>query len=111
MARAIGGGGMSDPEPFVVTRWRCPFCRRSRAHKNATAQHIGRCWLNPAVRSCKTCANLEPGGDACGCEPGCNWGSPAGGVPDSCAADVDISGGVVRTACPLWALRAEESAA
>ena len=58
------------PEPVTVTRWRCPFCRRSRAHKKATTEHIARCWLNPAVRSCKTCVNFEPGGDACGCEPG-----------------------------------------
>jgi hypothetical protein len=21
------------PEPVIVTRWRCPFCHRSRAHK------------------------------------------------------------------------------
>jgi len=97
------------PEPVTVTRWRCPFCHRSRAHKKATAEHIARCWLNPAVRSCKTCANLEPGGDACGCEPGCNWGSPSGSIPDSCAAGVNISDGQIKTACPLWVLREKPS--
>ena len=96
------------PEPFTVTRWRCPFCRRSRSAKRATAEHIARCWLNPDVRSCKTCAHFEPAHDACGCEPGCNWGSPAGGVPDSCAAGVALDGDV-KTGCPLWALRAEAS--
>ena len=70
----------------------------------ARAEHIARCWLNPAVRSCKTCANLEPGGDACGCEPGCNWGSPSGGIPDSCAAGIDLDG-TIKTGCPLWRLR------
>lgn len=95
------------PETFTATRHRCPFCRRSWSHKQAAAGHIGRCWRNPDVRSCKTCANLEPGGDACGCEPGCNWGSPSGSIPDSCAAGVDISDGKVRTGCPLWALRAD----
>ena len=92
------------PEAVIATRWRCPFCRRSRAHKKATAEHIARCWLNPAVRSCKTCVNFEPAGDACGCEPGCNWGSPAGGIPDSCAAGLDLDG-TIKTGCPLWALR------
>jgi hypothetical protein len=95
------------PESITVTRWRCPFCHRSRSSKRATAEHIERCWLNPAVRSCKTCANREPGGDACGCEPGCNWGSPPGGIPDSCTAGVDRSDGEIKTGCPLWALREE----
>jgi len=93
------------PEAVVVTRWRCPFCRRSRSHKKAAAEHIARCWLNPAARSCKTCANLSPGYDACGCEPGCNWGSPAGGVPDSYHAGADISDGEIKTGCLLWQLR------
>lgn len=96
------------PESVRVTRWRCPFCHRSRSSKRATAEHIARCWLNPAVRSCKTCANFEPGGDACGCEPGCNWGSPSGGIPDSCAAGLKLDG-AVKTGCPLWALQGEPS--
>jgi hypothetical protein len=95
------------PEQITVTRWRCPFCRRSRSAKRAAAEHMARCWLNPAVRSCKTCANFEPAADACGCEPGCNWGSPAGGIPDRCGAGADISDGEVRTGCRLWQLREE----
>jgi hypothetical protein len=97
------------PEAITVTRWRCPFCHRSRSSKRATAEHIARCWLNPAVRSCKTCSNLNPGYDACGCEPGCNWGSPSGAAQDSCAAGIELDG-AVKTACPLWALKGGESA-
>ena len=91
------------PEPVTVKRWACPFCHRSRSAKAATVAHIARCWRNPAVRSCKTCAHYEydPGGDPC--EPGrpcsCNAGS------EECAAGVDLtSGPVPRTDCPLWSL-------
>jgi hypothetical protein len=91
------------PEPVVVTRWRCPFCHRSRAHKQATTEHIARCWLNPAARSCKTCANYDfaPGGDFCPC--GCGDGYAV------CEAGIDVSDYSIKAACPLWALRVEES--
>jgi hypothetical protein len=95
-----------QPELIVVQRWRCPFCHRSRSKRKAAADHAGRCWLNPAVRSCKTCAHLTPGYDACGCEPGCNWGSPSGPVPESCAAGLELDGSV-RTGCPSWAMKEE----
>jgi hypothetical protein len=45
----------AQPEAITVTRYRCPFCHRSRAKKQATAAHIQRCWHNPANRTCKTC--------------------------------------------------------
>jgi hypothetical protein len=95
---------VSEPEPITVKRYRCPFCRRSRSSKRATAQHIARCWLNPATRSCKTCANFEEGHDACGCEPGCNWGSPAGGIPAACTAGRNLPDGpeFPVTGCLLW---------
>jgi hypothetical protein len=96
----------AQPELIVVQRYRCPFCHRSRSARKATAEHIGRCWQNPAVRSCKTCTHLEPGYDACGCTDGCNWGSPSGPVPESCAAGVEL-GGPVRTGCPLWTPKEE----
>jgi hypothetical protein len=88
------------PEPVTVTRWRCPFCHRSRSAKSATAAHIERCWLNPAVRSCKTCAHYEyePPGDPCeaGRPCSCNAGH------EGCGAGVDLtSGQVPRTGCPL----------
>lgn len=45
-------------EPFKVqvTRWRCPFCGRSHSARTRCVEHMGRCWQNPANRSCKTCA-------------------------------------------------------
>ena len=93
------------PEPVTVTRWRCPFCHRSRAHKSTTAEHIARCWLNPAARSCKTCAHyeLEPGGESCfpGRPCNCNDGYA------ECAAGVDIADYSIKNGCPLWALREE----
>jgi hypothetical protein len=100
---------VTEPELITVKRYRCPFCRRSRSSRQATAEHIARCWLNPAVRSCKTCTSLEPGGDACGCVPGCNWGSPSGSIPDSCDAGIDLSGELPKTSCPLWAATHETS--
>jgi hypothetical protein len=94
---------VSVPEPITVTRWRCPFCRQSWAHKKAAAEHAGRCWRNPAARSCKTCAHYEsvPTGEPCfpGQPCGCNDGYEA------CNAGVDLLEGL-RTGCPLWSLLA-----
>lgn len=73
--------------PLVVTRYQCPHCRRTRAKRPAAESHIARCWQNPAVRACTTCEHYDPGGDACGCDPGCNWGAP-GPIPPSCNAGV-----------------------
>lgn len=91
----------AEPVLVIVRRWLCPFCRRGRSSKRATTAHVGRCWLNPAVRSCKTCASFDEGGDACGCEPGCNWGSPSGPIPPSCGAGIELAT-VPMTGCPLW---------
>lgn len=87
---------VSQPIPFRVTRYRCPHCPRTGSSKALVTEHIGRCWLNPAARGCKTCVNyLEPA-EACGCEPGCNWGGPEGGYPERCAAGISLAG---REAC------------
>jgi hypothetical protein len=93
------------PLTVTVRRYECPFCHRRRSSRAVTAEHMGRCWLNPDVRSCKTCANFEESYDACGCEPGCNWGSPSGPAPASCAAGRDLPEGAEFpvTGCPLWA--------
>ena len=83
---------MTGPIPFRVTRYRCPHCPRTGSSKALVTEHIGRCWLNPAARGCKTCVNyLEPA-EACGCEPGCNWGGPVGGYPERCRAGISLAG-------------------
>ncbi|MFE2710560.1 hypothetical protein ACFXKI_00865 [Streptomyces mirabilis] len=90
------------PIPVVVTRYRCPHCPTSRAKKAAAQAHVDRCWHNPAVRSCKTCVHFDPGGDACGCEPGCNWGA-SGPTPPSCGAEVPLPEDYRPvTGCPSW---------
>lgn len=86
---------MTAPVAVQVTRYACPFCSRSRAKKSATAEHIGRCWSNPATRSCKTCLHFEDGS----VEP------PAlGGVGASCEAGRDLPGyeEMPVVGCPLW---------
>lgn len=89
--------------PLRTVRWQCPHCRRTRAKRAATEAHIGRCWLNPEVRTCRTCTWYEPAHDACGCEPGCNWGSSDGAVPPDCGADCEVpADGTPVTHCPKW---------
>lgn len=99
------------PVPVMVRRFACPFCKRSRSAKKATAEHIGRCWENPAVRSCKTCAHLvdvQGGGGTCfpGRSCNCNDGYRY------CGAGIDFEGegfgpDFPRTGCPLWAAKTE----
>lgn len=81
------------PERIISTRWRCPYCPRSRSSKTAVIEHMGRCWYNPEVRSCKTCANFEP---AYGPEPDTGYGYPEG-----CAAGVDLDTGEPFSALPV----------
>lgn len=82
---------MSQPIAFKTIRYRCPHCPRTGASKTRIAEHIGRCWTNPAARGCKTCEHYEGWSDACGCEPGCNWGGSAG-VAEHCHAGVSLAG-------------------
>lgn len=65
------------PEPIAkkVTRYGCPFCRRTRASKKATREHIARCWHNPDVRGCLTCKNYDEGSNGCWGDPMCNCAS------------------------------------
>lgn len=49
---------MSEPIPFRVTRYRCPHCPRTGSGKARVAEHMARCWRNPAVRGCKTCRHF-----------------------------------------------------
>lgn len=91
---------MTIPETIVVSRYRCPYCRRSWSGKKAATDHISRCWRNPSVRSCKTCVHrLEPYS-----EPEVGWFEDEG-----CAAGVQVpvvseetGKKVLPLNCPSW---------
>lgn len=98
------------PEPVraVVVRWRCPFCSRSHSDRPRTRRHMERCWLNPANRSCKTCAFFsidydEPDVGYVGVGEQCGKGlppqAPSESRPDRMTFPLHCSG---------WALSAEE---
>lgn len=100
---------MAEPVPVMVRRYECPFCHRRWAHKAAVITHMARCWLNPAVRSCRTCAHFDfyPGGEPCfpGRPCDCNDASV------ECAAGVSLSfENTPQTQCPLWVLAAGRGA-
>lgn len=104
------GVGMSDAlEPLTVTvkRYECPFCHRRHSAKTAARKHMARCWLNPAVRSCKSCANLaeEPDGEPC--EAGrpcpCNNGYR---ICEATGKEFGRDDTFPVTNCPLWSPRA-----
>lgn len=84
------------PYEYTVRRFACPFCRNfSRSKRPPVADHMTRCWRNPAVRACLTCAHFqrelpEPEVGLSGFE----WCD---------AQDVELDG--IRDHCPLWALR------
>ena len=85
------------PIPFVVTSYRCPHCYRTRASKAVTADHMTRCWHNPAAKGCKTCDNYYPGDNGCEGDPGCNCASP-----EFCnIAGIDLNG-TLRVHCDQW---------
>ena len=93
----------AEPIAVKVTRYRCPFCRRSWSSRKRAADHIGRCWLNPEARGCKTCEHWqahywEPIFADTGERVACYE------LAEACRADVDISAGL-RVNCPLWKLR------
>jgi hypothetical protein len=91
------------PIALTVVRYRCPFCTRTRAKKATTAAHIARCWHNPEVRACLTCEHRDAGGDACGCEPGCNWGNDGQPYHPSCGAGLDLGEDHRPVSnCPQW---------
>jgi hypothetical protein len=93
------------PVPVMVRRFECPFCHRRRSSKAATAEHIARCWMNPAARSCKTCAHYEfyRGGAYC-------VGTPCNCDPSEelCHAGVDLPDSMPVTGCPLWSAHTDE---
>jgi hypothetical protein len=96
---------MTAPVLVKVTRYACPFCTRSRAKKTATAAHIGRCWSNPANRTCKTCRHFEEAFTAAP-EDWCFEGRrcSCNDSPASCEAGVDLPDhdALPVVGCPLW---------
>lgn len=84
---------MTTPIVVRAVRHQCPYCRRTWAKRAAAVAHIARCWHNPAVRGCKTCANFWP------FEPGGCYSREA---PERCGVGRDITAGLV-TGCRQWA--------
>jgi len=82
---------MTDVEPFTVTRYRCPFCRRSWQSKKRAEGHAAVCWFN---HGCKTCrhADAYAGVWVHDCELGENL----------CTDPEDPQRPVLRSQCPLW---------
>lgn len=87
---------LREPIPVRVIRYGCPSCARTASSKSRARDHMSRCWHDPANRGCKTCAHFNADADACGCEPGCNWGNGGESVREHCAKGVDLTG---RPAC------------
>lgn len=83
---------MTGPIAIKVLRFQCPFCRRSWAHKSAAERHVGRCWLDPQNRACKTCRNHQPPHDGGPCVAG--RPCPCNIVDEECYAGHDLSEGV-----------------
>jgi hypothetical protein len=92
---------VTAPIVLTVKRYKCPHCPRARAKKSATVAHIGRCWNNPDVRACRTCANFDPN-PCCGMPDLYQCYTPMCPTP-SCAAGVELpEGGAMVTGCPAW---------
>lgn len=87
-------------EPIAVRqiRYKCPFCPRTHSRPVRAREHIGRCWLNPDARGCKTCKHFESAAEQCCGAPDLNqcytpW---CADVADRCRAGVSLAG---RPAC------------
>lgn len=93
-----------------MTRYVCPCCSRGSAKRAAAVAHLGRCWLNPENRACKTCRHFIPADFA-------DWDeNPAYVDPERCARGVNLTDTdvysshpsedrtptVVRSGCELW---------
>lgn len=96
---------MAEPIAVIVRRYRCPFCPRSLSGKTAMVAHIGRCWYNPATRSCKTCRHFEPI-NCCGMPDVYECYTPMCPTGPTCARGVDVGGTGERAGpvvnCELW---------
>jgi hypothetical protein len=104
---------MAEPVAFTVTRYRCPHCQRFTAsRKRVVAEHIARCWHDPAQRTCKTCAHhaqAHTSAPAEWCFPGaactCNDMDEHCEHPDGPDEFVSVTVG-----CPFWELRQKDGA-
>ncbi len=88
------------PLLVLVRRYECPHCRRRRANKAATVEHMGRCWYNPASRTCKTCVLFERS-DCCGMADVYGCYTPMCPT-DRCTAGVDLPAAGLMVGCPAW---------
>jgi hypothetical protein len=74
--------------PVKVTRYKCPFCSKSRSSRKAAQTHVDSCWMDRVNHACKTCDNFRP------IEPE---------QAEHCAAGIDITDGL-QSQCPAWCL-------
>lgn len=84
---------MTEPIRLTVIRWQCPFCSCTRAKRATMAEHIARCWQNPAAQSCHTCEHrIEPSGDGF-LEPF---------SPEGCARKIELPERGLPLNCSQW---------
>jgi len=97
---------VAAPIRTTVVRYKCPHCRRHHARRADAVDHITRCWLDPANRTCRTCehhAKAYTAPASAWCEPGhhctCN------DMDEHCTVDLEPERFPV-VLCPLWQLAA-----
>jgi hypothetical protein len=84
-----------------VTRYSCPYCRRSRSKRRAVADHMFSCWKNPSAKSCGSCEHHLPSEKGESAEWSSGYpGSP--GHPRACGLGIDNAEAMPRQ-CPSWA--------
>lgn len=91
------------PEVVLMKRYRCPFCHRSRSKEKATAEHMERCWFDPAKQTCKTCAfRVDTYNPPCDVQSGC--GCQDGFDDYECDKGVELAdhGREIKIGCPSW---------
>jgi len=51
---------VTEPKLVMVKRYECPTCSYRRSAKKSVADHMARCWENPANKACRTCRHFQP---------------------------------------------------